>query len=407
MAKSLPSKSPTTRSAKKPPAIPVIKHDLLLGPTLARRKRRAKENHALVRRANRMARVRTMRHSYIAKANSSEADRHNAQEEDAGALDMREEIERENGGQHMLLSLKQGKSGPEVPIDEKTESRVATRARSTRQSDRQEVQANAGLQTRSSDDRAEGNKSPGQPAKKRTTGSPPRKSSHKKAASSLAKIVTPDAVKTRRRFQDGDAKREPSEKKSAKLANDPHPHGGSTQKAPAEEDYRIFLKQQRALSALMASTELISIRASLGLVKELFEGYDEVPPEVFQLANDAEVTSRYLMFQSLSDILTSPKSFGGLAISDIKATSLINQLFEAMGHNLYIEVVSIEKMQLVGASIVDSRKLLPLVKTIGEEVRKKEMALKKEINDSVLEMTCSNPLPYVVMSGSTYQRNMH
>lgn len=398
MAKSRPPKSLTTRSAKKePPATTIIKHDLLLGPTLARRKRRAKEKHRLVRVANRMAKVQTRRHSYIAKANSSEEDGLQLQKY-AGAPDMREEIERENGGQHMLLSLKQGKSGPEVQVDERLESRVASRV-SSRQSNRKEAKVKARSQAGSSDDRAEENESAGQPAKKTVMRTPPRKLSHKKAASNS---VTPDAAKTRRRFQDGDAKRKSSEKKSAKSAKDPPPQGGSTQKVPAEEDYRIFVKQQRALSALMTSTgDLISIRAALGLVKELFEGYDEIPPEVFQLANDAEVTSRYLMFQSLRDILTSPKSFGGLAFSDIKATSLINQVFEAMGPNLYIEVVSIEKMQLVGASTVDSRKLLPFVNTIGEEVRKKEMALKKEINDSLLDMICSNPLPHVVMSGNT------
>jgi hypothetical protein len=405
MAKSPPRETPvSTRSAKKPPATPIIRHILLLGPTLARRKRRAKEKHALVRVANRMAKVQTMRHSYISKeANSSEADRQNLQK-DAGVRDMREEIEREN----MLLSLnKQGKSGPEVPLDDETGSRVASRVKSSRQSHRNEIKVKTRLQAeRSNDDRAEGKESARQPPKKGATGSPAKKSTHKKAAS-LANIVTPDAVKAKRRFQDGDAKRKSSVKKSAKLAKDSPPQDGSTQKVPAEEDYHIFLKQQRALSALMTSSDLISIRASLDLVKELFGGYDEVPPEVFQLANDAEVTSRYLMFQSLRGSLTSPKSFGGLAFCDLKATSLINQLFEAMGPRLYIELISIEKLHLVGASTADWRKLLPLVKTIGEEVRKKEMALKKEINDSVLEITSSNPLPHVVMSGNMQQRTTH
>jgi hypothetical protein len=392
MAKSPPRKSPATRSAKKkPPAAPtpVIRHILLLGPTLARRKQRAKEKHALVRVANRMARVRTMRHSYIAKANNSseEADRQNVQTNTGAARDTtREEIERESGGQHMLLSLKQGKSGPEVPVDENTESQVTGPVKSSTQSDREEVYSKVGLQAGSSDDRAEGKEeSVRQPAKKRVTESPPRKSGRKKAASSLANSVTPDAVKSERRFQDGDAKSKISKKMSAKKsAKDPPLLEGSTQKDTREEKYRIFLKQQRALSALMTSTDLISIQASLGLVKEIFKGYDDVTPEVFQLANDAELTSRYLMFQSLRDSLTQPISFGGLAFSDLKATSLINQLLEAMGPRFDIEVTSIEKMQLVGASNVDSRKILPFVKAIGEGVRKKGVALRKEINDSVI-----------------------
>jgi hypothetical protein len=337
-----------------------------------------------------------MRHTYMAKesANNSsgEADGQHSQKDDGTARDMREEIERENGGQHDNNML--------LPVDDKKESRVArSRVKSSRQSSgRKDVKVKA---------RAKGKESSRhQPAKKRATpGSSPTKttSSRKKAASSLANIVTPDAVKTKRRLQDGDAaKRKSSEKNSAKSAKGPPPQDGLTTQRKVLRDYRIFLKQKRALSALMAATDLISIRASLGLVKELFGGYDEVPPEVYQLANDAEITSQYLMFQTLRASLTSPVSFGGLGFSDFKASLLINQLFEAMGPRLNIEVdVSIEKMQLVGA-------LVPLVRTIGEGIRKKEMALKKEINDLVLlEMTCWNPLPHAVMSGDTQQRIVH
>jgi hypothetical protein len=147
----------------------------------------------------------------------------------------------------------------------------------------------------------------------------------------------------------------------------------SRRESPAlteEEMDLLQTRRLRSLEALIESQDLATIHASLTLVNQLHVAC-ELHPSAVTLVNDAGVASRYLMYQSLMEQFTRPMSFGGLAYSDTKAKGLITHLFNSIGPSFWTSDFDQTELEGAGLSKLDSRKTLPHLRIIGEEIRTK------------------------------------
>ncbi len=144
------------------------------------------------------------------------------------------------------------------------------------------------------------------------------------------------------------------------------------------------IKQARrkiALEALYDAEDMPSIFNLLELVKELHEGF-QMHPTAIDLVQKATTASEYLMFKSVVERLTRPRSFGGLAWAETKAKQIADKLFETMGSECCAVDVSENKLvKKGGQEMTDARRILPHLIAVGEEINDK----KEELRSKVLE----------------------
>ena len=147
-----------------------------------------------------------------------------------------------------------------------------------------------------------------------------------------------------------------------------------------EIQVNLCLQQQRALVYLMRSTDFFTIGASLEVVNALFTN-GQIHLSAMSLISNANLTFRCFLSLWLTERLTLPMSFGGLAYSDLDARMLIERIFLAMAPSFSIKSISICKLRQHGISEEDARKILPQLLVIENSIREKVKAIWRDVRE--------------------------
>lgn len=140
----------------------------------------------------------------------------------------------------------------------------------------------------------------------------------------------------------------------------------------------IILKRRKvAIQSLVTAMDFASIYASLAIVKELHVGVLHFNPMAAALVTDAEVAGRLLLTQSLMDRFTGIRVFGGLAFSEGKARALIDHLFQTV--ELFSGTIPITARLLVriGVPSTDAIDMVPHIRVIVDEIQTKVFYLSR------------------------------
>jgi hypothetical protein len=130
--------------------------------------------------------------------------------------------------------------------------------------------------------------------------------------------------------------------------------------------------------ALRSSADLPTMYAALKFTKVRManedKGYEATAREN-DLLKKASLAVPYLMYKKAVDLLTRPRSMGGLAFSSAKADTLVKGIFEEAGFACCGSRMTEKKLMNSCSKIVssssDARKILNKLLEVGEEARSK------------------------------------
>ena len=138
----------------------------------------------------------------------------------------------------------------------------------------------------------------------------------------------------------------------------------------------VLRRREIALHGLVEARHIKTIFAYLAIVKVLQEG-DEFQPAVASLVNNALVAGQLLLKQNLMNGFTSPRAFGGLAYSAIKAKIFSDHLCETIGTSLGTIPITLEALMMTGLTLTESEEILPLLLPIEEDIKMNIISLGK------------------------------
>jgi len=154
----------------------------------------------------------------------------------------------------------------------------------------------------------------------------------------------------------------------------------SSEPAAAQSVEEVNLERKALIKALREACDLPSTYAALKLIRES-SFLDSLTEKEKELVSDASLAVPYIMSNLAVEHCTRPRSLGGLAYSRAKAENLIRSLFAKMGPACCADNVKEKDIEKACKDISsqDARKIVPKLKQVGIDAKRKVEELREQI----------------------------
>jgi hypothetical protein len=137
-----------------------------------------------------------------------------------------------------------------------------------------------------------------------------------------------------------------------------------------------FLKVRGVLvNQLLSATDVATIVASARLLKQLY-GPRQMDSSTSLLLSNAENSGKKLMKELLMESFIKPPMLGGLGISPSKASLMISHIIYCLGASLGAVDISLDILIPLGFSLNDAVAFTPLLRLLGDSIQEKTFCLR-------------------------------